>query len=91
MQSLLERYTTASALTAPVKVYERSLRVARDVFIEEYRHLCMLPEYFQLRDLCSWSVKHFETDIPSVYLTCDTGTMIQRVMKRDRTSERAMR
>ena len=91
VQTLLERYTLAGSNQAPVKVFERSLRVARDVFIEEYRHLCSLPEYFQLRDLCSWGVSFFEKEIPSIYLYCDNTTMIERVLKRGRPAERAMR
>ena len=87
----MERYTKAESSLAPAKVFERSLRVARDVFLEEYRHLCALPEYFILRDLCTWGVEFFEREIPAVYLTCDNSTMIERVLSRGRPSERAMR
>lgn len=89
--SLLERYEEISRREATgegkVFVVERSIQVARKVFIEHNRHLLSEREYSILTDLCLFGERLFETDLVRVYLKVADHEMIDRIRQRGRPSE----
>jgi deoxyadenosine/deoxycytidine kinase len=74
-----------------VTVFERSLLVAQTVFMEENRGLLDLSEFHLLESLCSWGSQRFEQDAHKIYLKCDQEVMVNRVVRRARSSERGLR
>jgi deoxyadenosine/deoxycytidine kinase len=90
IQSLLDRYTYAEDKGAAVTVFERSLMVSLQVFLSENKHNCYLPEYYQMEALCVWGMQRFETPLHKVYLTCSEEVMINRVIRRGRSSEQCL-
>jgi deoxyadenosine/deoxycytidine kinase len=87
INTLLMRYTLAADNPGVVNVFERSIRVAREVFMETYHDWWSVPETLQLRDLASWASDHFERDVHTVYLRCTPEAMLERVLERRRASE----
>lgn len=90
--SLLERYDEVTRLRSTadatqVFVLERSIQVARRVFIEHNRHLLSHRDYSILVDLCLFGERHFESDLVRVYLKVSPHQMEERIRQRARPSE----
>lgn len=55
------------------------------------RNVCPALEYQLLKDHSTWAVQNYEAELSSVYLRCDSSAMLERLVRRDRISERSMR
>jgi deoxyadenosine/deoxycytidine kinase len=91
INSLLRRYTIAENNPGVVTCFERSIRVAKEVFMTTNSHWWSMPETQQLQDLASWAVEHFEKDIHHVYLKCSSDRMLERVLARRRAAESSIK
>ena len=84
---LFERYAIAEERSEVVKVYERSIRVAREVFIEEGRKFLSDCDHSLMADLCKIVESVYERGAFSVYLYCEKDDMVGRVLSRARPAE----
>jgi hypothetical protein len=89
--SLIQRYLFSSGDVCLTKVYERSIRVANEVFLEfggsmlEPKLLYLMQEQARLMsDLFECGAKH-------IYLKCSPGKLVERFRRRGRESERLFR
>ena len=87
INTLLERYILAEQRPETVKLYERSIRVAREVFVEEGKSLLTDCDYTIMTDLCKLVESVYERDVFSVYLYCEKDDMVRRVLSRARPAE----
>jgi deoxyadenosine/deoxycytidine kinase len=93
--SLARRYQQSSAEMArgwfsPVRVFERSLRVAGEVFVEAGRNIMDEVDVSILQHMAATLSNIFEGDATHVYLSCSAEEMLRRVRSRDREAERSM-
>jgi deoxyadenosine/deoxycytidine kinase len=86
LMSLLGRYRTHRG-QGGVTIYERSMRVAREVFLESSRALLAPEDYTFLYELAEYGEKAYEASALSIYLACGEGEMMDRVKARGRVSE----
>jgi Deoxynucleoside kinase len=70
-----------------VVVMERSLRVAREVFMTGSSHLVNASDLYLLMELSRWGEREYEAATPAIYLTCSNDAMLERVKRRNRRSE----
>ena len=89
--ALLERYEEEKELDAPVRIYERSLRSSRDVFLKDLRVQIGQVDHSLLHDLSSWGMRQYETEGFWLYLEGSDLTLAERFYRRNRQSERGMR
>jgi deoxyadenosine/deoxycytidine kinase len=83
--SLLERYRLSEG--EGVKIYERSLKVSREIFLEERRGVIRTDNYTFLHDLSLYGENCYERNVVSVYLSCSDQDMLDRIRKRGRVAE----
>jgi deoxyadenosine/deoxycytidine kinase len=83
--SLLERYRLSEG--EGVKIYERSLKVSREIFLEERRSAIRVENYTFLHDLSLFGENCYEKDAVSIYLSCSDQDMLDRIRKRGRMAE----
>lgn len=89
LMTMLQRYDEARLLGPYItKVYERSIRVARTVFMESNSHLLPQFDKWLLNSFSMLGESMFERDLPAIYLTCDDIVMLDRVRRRDRHAEK---
>lgn len=90
--SLVRRYHDSDlemrSKPCPVRIFERSLRVAGEVFVESRRDLLDEVDASILKHMAKTLSDVFEKDAHHVYLFCDASTMLERVRSRDREAER---
>lgn len=84
--TLLSRYKQNEEKIKPV-VYERSVRVARCVFLAMERDLVEAEDLCFLEGLARHTEEAYERNALSVYLTCSDKDMLHRVAARARASE----
>ena len=88
LNSLVNRYLAPVEPSNPVPVvYERSIRVAREVFLMRGAHLLSQVELELLRQTATVFESLVETNMPAVYLSCTQECMEKRVAKRGRPEE----
>jgi deoxyadenosine/deoxycytidine kinase len=87
---LFKRYHLAKAIAEKkmTVVYERSLCVAREVFIQHSAHLLDPADLYILRNMSMVGEQTFETALKKVYLTADDVVILDRIRRRDRPAER---
>lgn len=78
-----ERKTNRSAV-----VYERSVRVARCVFMALEKDMLDPIDFSFLEGLARYAEEAYERDALFIYLKCDEATMLHRVGARGRASEK---
>ena len=88
--TLCERYQEHSESESPV-VYERSLRVAREVFMAQSVREMGIDDFAFLSALSRFGERLYETRAFFVYLSCTDKEMVERISARDRESERNAR
>jgi Deoxynucleoside kinase len=89
--SLLERYEASSRSSAPVQVYERSIMVSREVFVEAVKDLLDVEDRTFVSRLCAYGEAAYEGEASRFYLSCSDGEMTSRVRGRARPSEANLR
>jgi deoxyadenosine/deoxycytidine kinase len=87
MMSLFTRHKQQVARGAPVNIYERSIRAAKDVFLESSRTLLAPEDFTFLFELGEYGEKELERNVLSLYLHCSPAEMLDRVRARARPSE----
>jgi deoxyadenosine/deoxycytidine kinase len=85
--SLLERYRESGAGAGAVILYERSLKVLREIFLEERRDQIRAEDFTFLHDLSRFGENCYERDVVSVYLSCSDQDMLDRIRQRGRKAE----
>lgn len=89
--TLALRYHEGSGSAEPVAVYERSIRVAGEVFLNKDRGLLKKVDAAILQHECEALSDIFERRAFHLYLACDEDEMLRRVYARNRLSERFLR
>jgi len=90
--SLFRRYQLGKSVADKklAVVYERSLAVAREVFIQHSSHLLDPADLYILKNMSIVGEQTFETDVKKVYLTAADEVIMDRIRRRDRPAERAV-
>lgn len=85
--TLLDRYRQHEKNAKPI-IYERSIRVARCVFMSLDKDISEPEDFSFLERLARYGEEAYERGALSIYLKCDERTMLHRVGVRGRASER---
>jgi deoxyadenosine/deoxycytidine kinase len=92
---MMRRYEQAweQTKTDQAAVFERSMKVAAEVFIELNKDVLTAVDFTLLQEYCHVGQRLFEDSSKSkhVYLTCTEQTMLNRVFQRDRKAEKYLR
>jgi deoxyadenosine/deoxycytidine kinase len=88
---LLERCQAAAAASPGVRVFERSIRVSREVFVEEAKGLLDQEDLTFLYRLCAYGEETHEKQAVTFYLACSYTECLRRVRSRARPSEENLR
>jgi deoxyadenosine/deoxycytidine kinase len=89
---MMKRYfLSAKTGTSPVAIFERSMKVAAEVFIEDTGDQLDPIDRQLLLDQCQLGADTYESDATHVYLSCTDKEMLDRVHGRGRKSERHLR
>jgi deoxyadenosine/deoxycytidine kinase len=87
MMSLFIRNKQQASRGALVNIYERSIRSAKDVFLESSKAVLAPEDYTFLFELGEFGEKELEKNVLSLYLHCSASEMLDRVRARARPSE----
>jgi deoxyadenosine/deoxycytidine kinase len=85
--TLLERYERFTGIGGVV-IYERSMRCAREIFLEANAHLIEKEDASFLAGLCKYGERTYETGAETIYLHCTEEEMLNRMEARGRPSEK---
>jgi hypothetical protein len=85
--TLLERHERFTDLGGII-IYERSLRAAREIFLDLRASLLEKEDLAFLQGLCKFGERLYETGAETVYLYCTENEMLERTAARSRPSER---